>query len=79
VVDTSRGERLRVNFDITFPSIPCTLLSVDTTDISGEQHHDIRHDIEKKRLDSHGNVIEARKEGIGGTKVSDVCFRLAET
>jgi len=68
-----------LQFDITFPSIPCTLLSVDTTDISGEQHHDIRHDIEKKRLDSHGNVIEARKEGIGGTKVSDVCFRLAET
>ncbi|XP_062231714.1 uncharacterized protein LOC133929113 isoform X2 [Phragmites australis] len=69
VVDTSRGERLRVNFDITFPSIPCTLLSVDTTDISGEQHHDIRHDIEKRRLDSHGNVIEARKEGIGGAKI----------
>uniref|UniRef100_A0A452ZE07 Endoplasmic reticulum vesicle transporter N-terminal domain-containing protein n=1 Tax=Aegilops tauschii subsp. strangulata TaxID=200361 RepID=A0A452ZE07_AEGTS len=69
VVDTSRGERLRVNFDITFPSIPCTLLSVDTRDISGEQHQDIRHDIEKKRLDSHGNVIESRKEGIGGTKI----------
>lgn len=30
-----------------------------------------RHDIEKRRLDSHGNVIEARKGGIGGTKVSD--------
>lgn len=30
-----------LQFDITFPSIPCTLLSVDTTDISGEQHHDI--------------------------------------
>ncbi|CAD6333431.1 unnamed protein product [Miscanthus lutarioriparius] len=69
VVDTSRGERLRVKFDITFPSIPCTLLSVDTTDISGEQQHDIRHDIEKRRLDSHGNVIEARKEGIGGAKI----------
>jgi hypothetical protein len=30
-----------LQFDITFPSIPCTLLSVDTKDISGEQHHDI--------------------------------------
>jgi hypothetical protein len=30
-----------LQFDITFPSIPCTLLSVDTMDISGEQHHDI--------------------------------------
>nr|CAB3464873.1 unnamed protein product [Digitaria exilis] len=56
-------------FDVTFPSIPCTLLSIDTKDISGEQHHDIRHDIEKRRLDSHGNIIEARKEGIGGAKI----------
>lgn len=31
-----------------------------------------RHDIEKRRLDSHGNIIEARKEGIGGAKVSVV-------
>ncbi|KAL5662414.1 hypothetical protein ACJX0J_029539 [Zea mays] len=69
VVDTSRGERLRVNFDITFLSIPCTLLSVDTMDISGEQHQDIRHDIEKIRLDAHGNVIEARKVSIGGAKI----------
>jgi hypothetical protein len=38
-----------------------------------------RHDIEKRRLDSHGNVIESRKEGIGGTKVSDVYCRLAKT
>jgi hypothetical protein len=30
-----------LQFDISFPSIPCTLLSVDTTDISGEKHHDI--------------------------------------
>ncbi|WOL15927.1 hypothetical protein Cni_G24709 [Canna indica] len=69
IVDTSRGERLRVNFDITFPSIACTLLSVDTVDISGEQHHDIRHDIIKKRLDHLGNVIEARQGGIGAPKI----------
>lgn len=30
-----------LQFDVTFPSVPCTLLSVDTMDISGEQHHDI--------------------------------------
>lgn len=28
-----------------------------------------RHDIFKKRLDSHGNVIEARQDGIGAPKV----------
>lgn len=29
-----------------------------------------RHDIFKKRIDSHGNVIEVRKDGIGAPKVS---------
>ncbi|KAG5617544.1 hypothetical protein H5410_017368 [Solanum commersonii] len=28
-------------FDITFPAIPCSILSVDAMDISGEQHLDI--------------------------------------
>lgn len=30
-----------VQFDVTFPNIPCTLLSVDAMDISGERHMDI--------------------------------------
>ncbi|KAK1440290.1 hypothetical protein QVD17_06115 [Tagetes erecta] len=69
VVDTSRGEKLHINFDITFPAVSCTLLSLDAMDISGEQHLDIRHDIIKKRIDSNGKVIEERKEGIGGPQI----------
>ncbi|XP_019190442.1 PREDICTED: endoplasmic reticulum-Golgi intermediate compartment protein 3-like isoform X2 [Ipomoea nil] len=69
VVDTSRGETLRINFDISFPALPCSILSVDAMDISGEQHLDVRHDIIKKRLDSHGNVIETRQDGIGAPKI----------
>ncbi|KAL3814420.1 hypothetical protein ACJIZ3_015688 [Penstemon smallii] len=69
VVDTSRGGKLRINFDVTFPHIPCTLLSLDAMDISGERHMNIRHDIFKKRIDSHGNVIEVRQEGIGAPKI----------
>ncbi|KAL3620924.1 hypothetical protein CASFOL_035836 [Castilleja foliolosa] len=69
VVDTSRGGALRIYFDVTFPAIPCTLLSVDTMDISGERHLDIRHDIFKKRIDSHANVIEVRQDGIGAPKI----------
>ncbi|RAL49469.1 hypothetical protein DM860_012902 [Cuscuta australis] len=69
VVDTSRGEKLHIHFDVTFPAIRCSLLSVDAMDISGEQHLDIRHDIFKKRINSHGNVIEVRQEGIGSPKV----------
>uniref|UniRef100_A0A1D1Z2S5 Endoplasmic reticulum-Golgi intermediate compartment protein 3 n=1 Tax=Anthurium amnicola TaxID=1678845 RepID=A0A1D1Z2S5_9ARAE len=69
VVDTSRGETLRINFDVTFPSLACSLVSVDAMDISGEQHYDIRHDIIKNRLDNLGNVIEARQDGIGAPKI----------
>jgi hypothetical protein len=38
-------------------------------DISGERHLDVRHDIIKRRLDSSGNVIEAKQDGIGHTKI----------
>jgi hypothetical protein len=69
VVDTSRGETLRINFDVTFPALPCSILSVDAMDISGEQHLDVRHDIIKKRLDPKGNVIETKQVGIGGPKI----------
>lgn len=69
VVDTSRGETLRINFDVTFPALPCSIISLDAMDISGEQHLDVRHDIIKKRLDSHGNVIESRQDGIGAPKI----------
>jgi len=33
-----------------------------------------RHDIVKKRVDAHDNVIEARKDGIGAPKVSENNF-----
>ncbi|KAH9756637.1 Endoplasmic reticulum vesicle transporter protein [Citrus sinensis] len=74
LVDTSRGETLRINFDVTFPALPCSILSVDAMDISGEQHLDVKHDIFKKRLDSQGNVIESRQDGIGAPKVQS-CIR----
>eukprot|EP00252_Welwitschia_mirabilis_P013401 TRINITY_DN2948_c0_g3_i1.p1 TRINITY_DN2948_c0_g3~~TRINITY_DN2948_c0_g3_i1.p1 ORF type:complete len:386 (-),score=74.49 TRINITY_DN2948_c0_g3_i1:443-1600(-) len=69
IVDTSRGETLKINFDVTFPALACSILSVDAMDISGEQHLDVKHDIFKKRLDQHGNVIETRNDVIGAPKI----------
>ena len=70
MVDTSRGGKIPINFDVTFPNIPCTLLSLDAMDISGEQHMDIKHDIFKKRIDSHGNVlVDSKQDGIGAPKI----------
>ena len=32
---------LLVQFDMSFPAIPCSILSIDAIDVSGEQHLDI--------------------------------------
>jgi len=56
-VDASRGEKLRINIDITFPDLPCAFLSVDAMDIAGEHQLDVFDNIFKKRLDKGGNPI----------------------
>ncbi|KAH9510826.1 Endoplasmic reticulum-Golgi intermediate compartment protein 3 [Dermatophagoides farinae] len=55
LVDLSNGKKLKINFDMTFPSCH---LSLDATDVSGEQHINIRHDLFKRRLNEHGDPIE---------------------
>lgn len=63
-VDTSRGEMMDINFDITFHKLPCAWTSLDAMDISGEMHLDVDHDVYKKRLQADGTPID---EGIKHT------------
>ncbi|CAO1613761.1 unnamed protein product [Parajaminaea phylloscopi] len=65
-VDRSRGEKLAVDVDITFPRVPCYLLSVDIMDISGDHLDDVKHDIQRTRLDQHGKHVEEAKGGLKG-------------
>ena len=57
--ELANAERLRVHVDITFHSLACELITLDTLDQAGEVHHDV-HDghIKKRRLDRLGNPIE---------------------
>ncbi|KDN53212.1 DUF1692-domain-containing protein [Tilletiaria anomala UBC 951] len=66
VVDVSRGEKLTVHLDITFPRVPCYLLSLDIMDISGEHQNDIQHDIIRTRLSHSGLPVEEGKRGLRG-------------
>ncbi|KAL2125108.1 hypothetical protein VTJ04DRAFT_1473 [Mycothermus thermophilus] len=50
IVDKGRGERMEIHLNITFPRIPCELLTLDVMDVSGEQQHGIQHGITKTRL-----------------------------
>ncbi|GBF91637.1 hypothetical protein Rsub_03941 [Raphidocelis subcapitata] len=67
VVDSSRGETIRIDFDVEFPRMPCAWLSLDAMDVSGELHLDVAHDIMKQRLSASGApVSDAERHSIGG-------------
>jgi endoplasmic reticulum-Golgi intermediate compartment protein 3 len=81
VVDKSRGEKLTVRLNMTFPRVPCYLLSLDVMDISGETQRDISHSVVKTRLESSGKAIPGAKtrdlkndvEKFSDSKGSDYC------
>jgi len=62
--------KLKIYLDITFPRVACSLITLDTAEVSGERHMDI-HDghILKRRLNSDGVPIEPpRKDKINKFK-----------
>ncbi|KAI4305527.1 hypothetical protein L6164_028891 [Bauhinia variegata] len=56
-VDLKRGETLPIHINVTFPSLPCDVLSVDAIDMSGKHEVDLDTNIWKLRLNSHGDII----------------------
>ncbi|KAG2071369.1 endoplasmic reticulum-derived transport vesicle ERV46 [Suillus decipiens] len=62
VVDRSRGQKLSVRLNVTFPHVPCYLLSLDVMDISGERQRHVSHNVLKKRITKTGMDIPASRE-----------------
>ena len=56
-VDTTRGEMLRINMNITFPALPCSVISLDTLDLSGNHAPEKDRKITKTRLDAQGHGL----------------------
>ncbi|KAF5748879.1 endoplasmic reticulum-Golgi intermediate compartment protein 3 [Tripterygium wilfordii] len=56
-VDLKRGETLPIHINVTFPSLPCDVLSVDAIDMSGKHEVDLDTNIWKLRLNNHGHII----------------------
>ena len=55
------GERMEIHLNVTFPRIPCELLTLDVMDVSGEQQTGVEHGVKKVRLTSENEksrVIE---------------------
>ncbi|RVD85871.1 uncharacterized protein DFL_004175 [Arthrobotrys flagrans] len=60
IVDKTRGEQMEIHLNITFPHIPCELLTLDVMDVSGDLQPSVSHGIGKHRLDKEGNIIESK-------------------
>lgn len=61
IVDKGRGERMEIHLNVTFPKMPCELLTLDVMDVSGEQQHGVAHGVNKVRLQPQnrgGRVID---------------------
>ncbi|KAI1503262.1 endoplasmic reticulum vesicle transporter-domain-containing protein [Biscogniauxia marginata] len=61
IVDKGRGERMEIHMNVTFPKLPCELLTLDVMDVSGEQQHGVLHGVKKVRLQpvsQGGGVID---------------------
>lgn len=57
IVDKGRGEKMEIHMNISFPRIPCELLTLDVMDVSGEIQSGVMHGVNKVRLSDKGDVI----------------------
>jgi len=69
-VDTTLGEQLQINIDIDFPALPCSFISVNAMDKTGNHQLNIHDNIVTIRLDKFGIPVPdtARREVIGEDK-----------
>lgn len=44
------GEKMEIHMNISFPRVPCELLTLDVMDVSGEIQTGVMHGVNKVRL-----------------------------
>ena len=49
-MDKGRGEKMEIHLNITFPRVPCELLTLDVMDVSGEVQAGVISGVNKVRL-----------------------------
>jgi len=50
LVDTSLGQKLRINVNVTFPALSCAEVHVDAMDVAGDYHPYMEGSMQKQRL-----------------------------
>jgi len=63
IVDKGRGEKMEIHMNISFPRVPCELLTLDVMDVSGEIQTGVMHGVNKVRLapeSDGGHAIDSK-------------------
>ncbi|GMM35240.1 Erv46 protein [Saccharomycopsis crataegensis] len=77
VVDRDRAKRLDVNLDISFPKLPCEVLTLDIMDVSGELQEDVaKFGFTKIRLAPRGHEIAEEALTMGNEDGKDTMMRI---
>ena len=58
VVDKSLGKKMRVDLNITFPSLHCNDVHIVLMDVAGDVQNDVEDTIHKKQLHLDGTPLE---------------------
>lgn len=67
IVDKARGEKMEIHLNVSFPRVPCELLTLDVMDVSGDVQTGVMHGVNKVRL---------RAEGEGGGAIDSTSMQL---
>jgi len=57
IVDSSLGQKLRINLNITFPALSCAEMHVDAMDVAGDYHPYMEQNMKKKRIGKDGRPV----------------------
>ena len=72
-VDTTRSARIHINFNLTFPSMPCSGFSLVAMDVAGEQQIDVVSNIVKTRLTLEGKPLGGALDDIKVVEMARGC------
>ncbi len=70
---------MEIHLNITFPKMPCELLTLDVMDVSGEQQHGVAHGVNKVRLQppsKGGGVIDIKSLNLHDESASRICLQV---